>query len=84
MYAIMTVLIFSIVLIMVKAFDWIMKKGSPLLQLIIALVYAVFCLLMAWSNNDINTLYTFAFALSALFYVWFGWKAFNKLVPTKE
>jgi hypothetical protein len=68
----------------IRAFVWIMSKGSPTSQFIVAVASVVFCLVMAKSNVDQDMFFTVMFLVASPFYIWMAIRAFNKLVPTKE
>ena len=83
-FVVMAVLMFACIMAFVRGWFWIMRKGSPASQLIIAAASMVFCLLMAYCNSDQSRVMMYAFLLSTPAYFWVAARAFNRMVPTKE
>lgn len=82
-FVIYIILMFAGIVFYVRAFAWLMLKGSAAAQTIIAIASIVFCLVMAKCNIGYDKFYAIMFCLAIPFYLWLAIRAFNKLVPTK-
>lgn len=69
----------------IRAYIWVLSKGSMISRFIVCLASSVFCLLMAKFNAaEQNTAWTFAFIGAGIFYLLSTLFYLNKLIPTKE
>jgi len=83
-FVILAVLMFLCIFFYIRAFSWIMLKGSPTSQLIVSIANIVFCLIMAKCNSEDSKLYMAMFLLAVPCYLIFAFRAFNNICPTKE